>query len=115
MRRARAAGQRIEQRARIAVLRVFKHGATVPRSTISRDASPRRRRHLRHDAKIVGDQQHGAADLALQRSYQPEKLRLQRDVDGGRRPRPRSAPPAQTSASRHDALGAPGKLVRVCS
>ena len=41
--------------------------------------------HLAHDAEVVRDQQHGHADLALQRLQQLEDLRLDGDVERGGR------------------------------
>ena len=41
--------------------------------------------HLAHDAEVVGDQQHGHAELALQLLQQLEDLRLDGDVERGGR------------------------------
>ena len=41
--------------------------------------------HAAHDAKVVRDQQHGHAELALQRLQELEDLRLDGDVERGGR------------------------------
>ena len=40
--------------------------------------------HLAHDAQVMGDQQHGHAELALQVFQELQDLRLDGDVEGRR-------------------------------
>ena len=70
--------------------------------------------HAAHDAEVVGDEQHGHAELALQRLQQLEDLRLDGDVErGGRLVGDQQVGLVGERHGDHDALAlAAGELMR---
>ena len=68
------------------MLRPLEHlgrGALLDDLALAHDVDPVG--HAAHDAEVVGDEQHGHAELALQRLQQLEDLGLDSDVEGGGR------------------------------
>ncbi len=72
-------------------------------------------RHFRDDAEIVGDQQHGCAELALELLHQGQDLRLDGDIErGGGLVGDQQLGPATERHGDHHALAhAAGQLMRI--